>query len=156
MNIKIRSATANDSAGILAARSAAIRKLCSGEYDNSQIEAWVSGLGEEDCRGAIASNVCLVAEGDAGVVGFAELNIGEGAIKGIYVHPHHSRLGLGTMLLQALESRARSAGVRELTAESSLTAVPFFQKFGFAAGPGTTEGPADSAEVPAVAMRRTF
>lgn len=156
MNIKLRSATAEDSAGILAARSAAIHELCAGDYDAAQLDSWVSRLDEENCQRTIAAEVCLVADGGTGVVGFAEMNVAEGAIKGIYVHPRHARLGLGTMLLQALESRARSAGIRELIAQSSLTAVPFFRRFGFATDPEANAGLSDAAEVPAVSMRRAF
>jgi putative acetyltransferase len=156
MNITLRHATANDAPGILATHVAALRELCAGEYSETQLRAWSSGLAPEGYLPAIDSHVFLVAEGDTGIVGFVDFDPSGGEIVAMYVHPRHARLGLGTMLLQAIEARARAADIRELVLTSSITAVPFYERFGFVAGPSTTHQLADGSGIPAVSMRREF
>lgn len=154
MNIKLRPATSQDSPEILATKVAAIRELCAGDYTPVQIQAWTAAV-EED-RGKAGDSEFLVAVGDGGVVGFGELAGGGDEVLGIYVHPRHARLGLGTMLFQALEKRARTAGKREWSLTSTLTAVPFYQRLGFVPGPTAVVQVADGAEIPAVTMQRGF
>ena len=156
MKITLRPATTDDCPVILETQIASIRELCTAEYDAGQIEKWTSGLTADTFRPGVEANEFLVAEGDAGIVGFAEMNPTEGEIAAIYVHPRHARLGLGTLLFQALERRARADGTKRMKLISSLTAVPFYQRFGFAAGPVTTQRLANGAEIQGVPMHRTF
>ena len=104
---------------------------------------------------AIDSNVFLVAERDAQIIGFAEFAPSRGEVVAVYVHPHHSRQGVGTMLFSAIEHCAIEAGIRELCLSSSPTAVPFYERFGFIAGPPIVHCLGDGTEIPCVPMRRS-
>ncbi len=154
MSITVRRATANDCAGILASHVAAIRELCAGDYSDTQLLAWSSRLTPDGYLPAIESNLFLVAEHHAQVVGFAEFAIASGEVIAIYVHPKYSRQGVGTMLFHTVERHALEAGTGELYLSSSLTAVPFYERFGFLAGAQTSHRLGDGTEIPCVPMRK--
>jgi putative acetyltransferase len=150
----IRPATAQDCAGILACHVAAIRELCAQDYSGTQLLAWSSRLTAEGYLPAVAANVFLVAERDGEVVGFAEFAAARGEVVAVYVHPQHARQGVGTRLFRAIEEHAIAAGLQELVLNSSLTAVPFYERFQFVAGPPVVHRLGDGTEIPCVPMRR--
>jgi len=154
MNITVRRATANDCAGIFASHVAALRELSAGDYSDTQLLAWSSRLTPEGYLPAIESNLFLVAEHHSQVIGFAEFAVASGEVIAIYVHPQYSRQGVGTMLFHAVERYALEAGIPELYLSSSLTAVPFYERFGFLAGQPTSHRLGDGTEIPCVPMRR--
>lgn len=88
------------------------------DYDDSK---WVARLS--------ASNP-FVAMLDGRIVGFAELLEG-GEIDYFYCHHDCQRRGVGTALLDAVESNAIECGYPRLTASVSTTAVEFFLSKGF-------------------------
>lgn len=47
------------------------------------------------------------------------------------MHKDYQRVGVGSLLLSAVEKRAREYGVAEITSEVSLTARLFFEKRGY-------------------------
>ena len=47
------------------------------------------------------------------------------------MHKDYQRIGVGSLLLSAVEKKAREYGVVEITSEVSLTARPFFEKNGY-------------------------
>ena len=155
LNITVRHATANDCAGILASHVAAIRELCAGDYSDTQLLTWSSRLTPDGYLPAIASHLFLVAEHHSQVIGFAEFAPASGEVIAVYVHPRYSRQGVGTMLFQAVERHALEAGTHELYLSSSITAVPFYKRFGFLAGQQTSHRLGDGTEIPCVPMRRT-
>src|SRR5688572_20014532 len=131
MKTFLRPATTNDGPAIVKIQQAAIRELCAGDYSAEQLASWSSAVAFEPFQPSVATHLFLVAEGANGIVGFADFDDSSGEILSIYVLSEHARLGLGSMLLQTIETRARAAGVREMIVNSSLTAVPFFQRVGF-------------------------
>jgi GNAT superfamily N-acetyltransferase len=52
-------------------------------------------------------------------------------LRTLYVSPAAGRKGIGTALLQELETVARQQGVPELWLHSSLTAEPFYLTHGY-------------------------
>ncbi|RYD35088.1 MAG: GNAT family N-acetyltransferase [Verrucomicrobiaceae bacterium] len=71
-----------------------------------------------------------VAVVDGAVVGMAELE-STGEIGYFYVLPDCQGQGVGSRLLEAIESQAREAGICELAADVSITAKDFFVLKGF-------------------------
>jgi putative acetyltransferase len=63
-------------------------------------------------------------------VGYADVQL-TGYIDHFFVSGHHPRMGIGRALMHAIEQEANHLKLRELTAMVSLTAQPFFQRFGF-------------------------
>lgn len=152
--IRIRQATAKDGPGILASHVAAITELCAGDYSETQLLAWSCRLTPEGYLPAITSNVFLVAESKGEVIGFAEFAPSRSEVVAVYVHPQHSRRGVGSMLLREIEHQASAVGICELYLSSSLTAVPFYERFGFVATEPTVHRLGDGTEIPCVPMRR--
>ena len=73
--------------------------------------------------------VILVAmEGDA-IIGTASL--GRDQVHAVFVHPARQGRGIGTRLMEAVESEARARGERELILYASLSAVPFYEANGW-------------------------
>ena len=64
------------------------------------------------------------------IIGFSSMNA-EGYLHSLFVHKDYQRAGIGSLLLSAVEKRAREYGVTEITSEVSLTARSFFEKRGY-------------------------
>lgn len=74
---------------------------------------------------------CLVAIQDRAIVGTIALE--EQTVVTFFVHPDIQGGGIGSRLLEALESEALKRGIRNLQVESSVTGVAFYEKRGFRA-----------------------
>ena len=72
----------------------------------------------------------FVAEIDGKPVGYADIQQ-NGYIDHFFVSGHHSRQGVGKALMQVIRSEAKRLNITELTSNVSLTAQPFFERFGF-------------------------
>jgi putative acetyltransferase len=87
-----------------------------------------------------ASHFVVAVTGDGEVAGFGELVPDEREIRAVYVHPDHERRGVGSALLAHLEGYARALDCGELTLQSSLNAVAFYERAGWRRT-GTGESP---------------
>lgn len=129
----VRPATALDAPTIARVHVAAIRDLNSPFYTPEQIAAWSSDKQPERYVQALEDGEFMVVaelpEGD--IVGFGS-SMGD-EIRAVYVDPGHARLGIGSRLLDALESEARSRGESSLRLDSSLGAVAFYTAHGYVA-----------------------
>ena len=111
---------------------ASVEELTGEDYSEAQQGAWASLADDvEAFGGRLAGNLTLVATIGGSVVGFASLK-GAEHIDLLYVHPAAARQGVATLLAGALEKLAGARGAKRLTAEVSDTALPFFEKRGFA------------------------
>jgi N-acetylglutamate synthase-like GNAT family acetyltransferase len=77
----------------------------------------------------------FMALDDSGqVIGVAKLHEkspGVGHLSHLAVDPDVQQKGVGRMLLEAVEKRAREKGYKTLGAMSRITATAYFEKFGF-------------------------
>jgi N-acetylglutamate synthase-like GNAT family acetyltransferase len=131
--LNIRRAVQEDKEAVWRVHGRAIRETCAGHYSREVIEIWAGRLRPEKYAEAIDRYDFFVAEEDGEVVGFGELGREAGAIQGLYVSPEVKGRGVGWKLLCALEERARAYGLKSLRLTSSLNAVPFYERAGFAA-----------------------
>lgn len=78
--------------------------------------------------------------GSALAVGRLHLNSpDEAQVRYMAVDPSRQRSGLGTKILQGLENRARSQGVKRIVLNARANAVDFYARQGYhATGPGET------------------
>ena len=112
---------------------ASIEELTGDDYSAAQQAAWAS-LADDEAAFArrLSQNLTLVATVDGSPVGFAGLK-GNDEIDMLYVHPDAAGIGVGALLIDALERLARARGTARLTASVSDTAEDFFKKRGFVA-----------------------
>lgn len=101
------------------------------DYTREEVEDWAScGESAEHMKDLLARNdyVAALNERDE-IIGFSSMNA-EVYLHSLFVHKDYQRVGVGSLLLSAVEKRAREYGVSEITAEVSLTARPFSRREG--------------------------
>jgi putative acetyltransferase len=110
-----------------------VDELCQEDYDEDQRIAWISRV--EDA-GAFAKQlggmVTLVVMIDGDYAGFASLK-DNAILEMLYVSPHYAGEGVGTSLVETMERLAKARGAKDLTVNSSETAVMFFEARGYIA-----------------------
>jgi putative acetyltransferase len=131
--MRIREATNDDAADVLAVHRAAIEAIEPGTYTAAQLDAWAAAQDDptqypfDD-----ESQYLAVAERDAaGVVGFVGVDRGDGVLETLYVHPDHAGAGIGSDLLTHVEGALRAAGHDRVVMAASRNAVPFYEHHGY-------------------------
>jgi putative acetyltransferase len=130
-DVELRRARDTDRDAIWRVHTHAIQALCAGWYAERQIAVWVARLSPDLYRGAILHRVMLVAEREADVVGFAQLDVERREIEAVYVVPDLVRRGVGSALLRAVEEVARGQGIGRLQLCASLNAQAFYAAHGY-------------------------
>jgi putative acetyltransferase len=130
----IRPFVPGEETALLALFQSSVRGLAVRDYTPEQIEAWSpSGPSKEDIErwtARIRSNRPWVAEQDGRLAGFADLQP-SGYIDQFFVAQAHAGQGVGAALMRHLHEVAASLGIATLSANVSLTAQPFFRRWGF-------------------------
>lgn len=128
----IRSATANDLAGITRLFFATVNNVNSKDYSAEHIQAWAeAALDQEYWQGKISSLYFWVAEAvDGELLGFISLTP-EGYLDHVFVHDKHQHEGIATAMLEVLEAKARELGLSKIDSDVSITAKPFFDQQGY-------------------------
>jgi N-acetylglutamate synthase-like GNAT family acetyltransferase len=93
----------------------------------------MGGLTPASYVDAVASQEFLVAEEDASVVGFGQLNQDTRQVEALYVEPGRVGRGVGTLLLQALEGAARARELGAIQLSATLNSVGFYARVGYVA-----------------------
>ena len=139
--VTIRDATPADAEAIADVHAASIRELGTEAYDNEQVHAWLSNVPPEAYPIGKPDHSVVVAEfedGDDEMVGFGLLDCDSdahddstGEVGAVYVHPDHAREGVGSAILDSLESAAREAGLETLVLTASRNAIDFYSARGY-------------------------
>lgn len=112
---------------------ASIDELTADDYSEAQRRAWASTVGEQEAFAArLSAQLTLLGTMAGSPIGFASLK-GADHVDMLYVHPAAAGHGVGSMLINALETLARSRGAKRLTADVSDGAEDFFKRRGFVA-----------------------
>ena len=152
--VKIRKATQEDRVDIYNVHRSAALQLEAGQYEATELKAWVTHLSPDLYEQPIATQEFVVAEMDDTVVGFGQLNLGTGEIKAVYVSPDQAGNGVGTTVLNALESTARAAGIERLRLNASLNSVGFYERMGYQAERPGVHRTLGGQEIRCVHMRK--
>ncbi len=147
----IRIARPDDRPAIEAMHFLSVHGLNSNDYTPPQIEAFIGYFGTYDPsliddgtyfvaeqEGRIVASggwsrrmpVFETDEGEQGVV-CTGISADSAKIRSIFVHPQHTRRGLGSQLVRLSEERAVAAGCRLLELWATLTGVPLYRKLGY-------------------------
>ena len=111
-------------------RVAAIRQLSVTHLSPCDAEDWAGRGGVPRVEGAIAKDEVWVALLDSAVVGW--IHRSDNSIEGLYVSPQAARQGVGTALVRLAEGHVAHAGEQFVVLESSLNAVGFYVRLGYA------------------------
>lgn len=110
----------------------AITVLAAVDYTPEQISAWARpekrDLDEWD-RSMLARGSYVALVGGE-VAGFSDVSV-DGYVDMMFVSPRFARRGVARELLLFLEALAQRSSTRELFANVSITARPFFEALGF-------------------------
>lgn len=135
MEILIRVASEIDVPGIRRAIRSSIEGLAVKDYSEDILQSW--GVDNERAREKQRSAIrdgreltWVAVNGDT-IVGFSALSPATAELRAVYVTAEVARKGIGTLLLQEVEAKARSLGLARLHMHSSLTAVPFYERYGY-------------------------
>lgn len=129
--IHIRKASHKDLPEVLQLFTDTIRHVCSNDYSQDQINAWVKSINNtKRWNSRIDEQYFIVAEQHGTIVGFASLEDGT-YVDLLYVHKDYQRQGVGRALIRDLETESFRLGAKEQTSDVSITARPFFEFHGF-------------------------
>ncbi|MBP6344630.1 MAG: GNAT family N-acetyltransferase [Neisseriaceae bacterium] len=131
-SIHIRAAKTMDQEAIYELHQDSVRQLCGVDYSRAQIDSWLAGRQAVMYEPAIEAGRLWVAETDAGLLGFIEVDGHE--VTKLFVAGRGASRGVGHALLQYALEVMRAQGVTVAYLEATLTAVPFYERQGFVAG----------------------
>lgn len=111
-----------------------IEELTAEDYTEDQRLAWIATAEDAEAFAErLGSELTLIVQADGEYVGFAALK-NNTVLDMLYVHPYAVGQGVGTALVDALETLAKARGSAAITVDASDTAVPFFEARGYVAG----------------------
>ena len=124
----VRTLRVGDIPGISRLYYDTIHHINSHDYTREQVDAWAPAVPDVDFwNERFKKYRVYVAEEDKHVVGFTEL-AATGHIDCFFVHHEWQRRGVGTCLMDHLVLTAGKEKMLRLSAEVSITAVPFFRE----------------------------
>lgn len=101
------------------------------DYGLEQLDAWAPRqMDRPRWEQSLADHETWVAWEDGKIVGFGDLGEG-GYLDRLYVHKDFVRKGIASALLARLEESAAGQGCRRIYTEASITARPFFERWGY-------------------------
>ena len=149
----MRRATAEDIPALRELIAASVRELQAPDYSPAQREAALRTVFSVDTQ-LIADGTYLIAEKDGALVGCGGWSARKtlcggdhfalredtlmdpqkdaAKIRAIFVHPGWARQGIGSLILEAAENAARSAGFTRFEMGATLTGVPLYRLKGYA------------------------
>lgn len=100
-------------------------------YPPNIIDAWLSQITQQDVKDQLNSS-CWVVMRDAGkIVGFCQYSVTQGEIFQIQIDPIHQDKGYGAALYKFIEKDFVKNNKTKVFLNSTLNAVPFYEKMGF-------------------------
>ena len=109
-----------------------VRTVNLGDYSPEQVRAWAPEIPDPAAwHERMSGRHTLVADEGGEVVGFAELEE-SGHLDMLYCRADAVGRGVGSLLLAAVEGKARNLGLARISTEASITARPFFGRRWFA------------------------
>jgi putative acetyltransferase len=129
--MRVRKLEPGDVPAVAALFTETVRSINARDYGPEQLEAWAPRPPDVVVwERSLSGRTAVVAEVDGEVAGFGDLGDG-GYLDRLYVHRDHQRTGVATALVEALEAEAARRGAAEVTADASITALPFFERRGY-------------------------
>lgn len=126
----IRKATVDDLEVIMELFQDTIQHVNAKDYTPEQIEVWQSAKDRNIWLKKLKEQSFFVCIIENQVVGFSSIDT-EGYLDFMYTHKDHQRKGVAKALLDTIEKQAKSLNLDRIWTSSSITAQPFFAKYGY-------------------------
>ena len=165
--VTIRQAIPENVSAVARVHDSSLRSQGTDHYTEEQLAAMAPPERDPDALDAKILNrddrYVAVAVGEDGLVGVGGVQLSDGRLLGIFVSPDHMGEGVGSALVDDIESRAREEGLSELTVFSALNAGGFYDANGFQRVARTDEGgiggplgayDSDSVDISSVEFRK--
>lgn len=128
--VKLREYNSNDLNQICYLFYNTVHSVCSNDYTQKQLNAWADGnINKELWDESLSDHYSIVAELEGEIVGFGDLD--DDYFDRLYVHKDYQGQGIATSILMKLEACAKKNNFDSITTYASITAKPFFEKFGY-------------------------
>jgi GNAT superfamily N-acetyltransferase len=132
---EIRTATELDAHEICRVLQASIRHLCVADHkgDEKVISAWTANKTSSSVNEWIvdANNVSFVYASSEGKIDGVSMSTRQGNLLLLYVDPQSAGRGVGSKLLTKTEGALSNLGVLAVTADSTQSALTFYQSKGY-------------------------
>ncbi|PYE35150.1 GNAT family acetyltransferase [Idiomarina fontislapidosi] len=130
-DIKIRSYKPTDAAALRDIFFCTVRNINIRDYSQAQVEAWApSDYDSQEWEHKMNKIAPYVAELNDDIAGYADLQQ-DGLIDHFFCHHKYQGKGLGGALMQHIIVNAQTRGLIKIYSHVSITARPFFERFGF-------------------------
>ncbi|WP_224797755.1 GNAT family N-acetyltransferase [Idiomarina abyssalis] len=129
--IEIRKYNESDAPDLWAIFYHTIRNVNSRDYTQAQVEAWAPDNVSPDVWQRKMNAISpFVAEIYGEIVGYADLQ-DDGLIDHFFCHHEHQGKSIGRHLMEQVMRVGELQGITKFYSEVSITARPFYEKFGF-------------------------
>lgn len=158
MQFQFRDMSPNDINEIIAVHKKSVYGLCKEFYSQEQMAIWTDLFNNKFSNEGIKNmnNVGIVAVDNNKVIGYGFINLKDKEVKGIYLIPEFINKGIGKTILSKLESIAQEHKLDGLALNSTLNAVHFYEKCGYAKVRDELFQLADNCKIPCVHMIKKF
>lgn len=131
-NFIIRTAQQSDVVELKDLFKQTILAINSRDYSQEEVEDWAScGDDLSNIGEMIKTHYFIVAVNQLSqIVGFSSITP-QGYLHSMFVHKDFQGKGIATLLLEEIERYATATGIMRITSEVSITARPFFEKWGY-------------------------
>ncbi|TDJ44683.1 MAG: GNAT family N-acetyltransferase [Gammaproteobacteria bacterium] len=136
----VRLANESDCPEIYRVQMAAVRSLPPGVQGEDGVETWLATRTPELYAQKMQTEVYVVAEDAARVVGWGALNVAGEEITNVFVDPAHHRKRVGTAVITKLEAAARDGGLEAVQLRATGTAIEFYLAVGYQSDPPVEPG----------------
>lgn len=131
-NIIVRTAQQSDIVELKDLFQETVLMINGRDYSREEVEDWAS-CGEDlfKIEEMIKTHYFIVAiNRQSLIVGFSSIT-SQGYLHSMFVHKDFQGRGIATLLLKEIERHAIATGIMRITSEVSITARPFFEKWGY-------------------------
>ncbi|SKA29391.1 acetyltransferase [Vibrio cincinnatiensis] len=129
--IEIRKYQESDALDLWAIFYHTVRNVNLRDYSQAQVEAWApDGFSSEIWKRQMNLLSPFVAEIDGKIVGYSDLQE-NGLIDHFFCHHEHQGQGVGRQLMEHVLRMGELQGITRFYSEVSITARPFYERFGF-------------------------
>ena len=108
-----------------------IRHINRRDYSQAQVCAWAPDHVDPALWQQKMDDISpYIAELEGRIVGYADLQT-DGLIDHFFCHYQYQRRGVGGQLMEHIFAQSKARSINRLHSEVSITARPFYQRFGF-------------------------